>query len=191
MDDETRTPPLRGRPRPPSALAQSDLEALLLRILTRIERALLYVVAFVLLCVAGGIVVMMAVTAISASASWADTVSVILEELLLVLIVVEIFVTVQMHLKGRHLQVDPFIIVGIIAVVRHVLSVVVRLKVTLTAQQSREQFTELAVYAGVTLVLVLALALARWSKRTSARRSGSRPQSPDRRGSWNRSPPPS
>ncbi|WP_433354710.1 phosphate-starvation-inducible PsiE family protein [Microtetraspora malaysiensis] len=190
MDDETRTPSPRGTPRPPTALEQSELEARLLRILTRIERALLYVVAFVLLCVAGGIMVMMFVTAISASASWADTVSVILEELLLVLIVVEIFVTVQMHLKGRHLQVDPFIIVGIIAVVRHVLSVVVRLKVTMTAQQSREQFTELAVYAGVTLVLVLALALARWSKRTSAHRSGSRPRRPNR-DSGDRSPPPS
>ncbi|MFF4778167.1 phosphate-starvation-inducible PsiE family protein [Microtetraspora fusca] len=189
MDDDTRTPSPRGTPRPPTTLEPSGLEALLLRILTRVERTLLYVVAFVLLAVAGAIVVMMFATAISASASWADTVIGILEELLLVLIVIEIFVTVQTHLKGRHLQADPFIIVGVIAVVRHILSVVVRLSVTMTAEQSREEFTELAVYAGVTLVLVLALALARWSKRRPA--PGSRPRRADRQDSRDRRPPPS
>ncbi|MCC5578766.1 phosphate-starvation-inducible PsiE family protein [Microtetraspora sp. AC03309] len=167
MDDETRASAPGGRPRPPARIARSRLESLLLRVLTRVERALLYVVAFILLAIAGGVVVMMFVTAIQTPASWGDTAIALLEELLLVLIVIEIFVTVQTHLEGGHLQVEPFIIIGVIAVVRHILSVVVRLSVTMTPEQTREEFTELAAYAGVTFVLVAALALARWSKRAS------------------------
>ncbi|WP_067185443.1 phosphate-starvation-inducible PsiE family protein [Microtetraspora niveoalba] len=176
MGDETRTPAPDDTPGPPATIARSGLESLLLRILTRVERALLYVVAFILLAIAGGIVVMTFATAARTSANWSDTTVALLEELLLVLIVIEIFVTVQTHLRGGHLQVEPFIIIGVIAVVRHILSVVVRLSVTMTAEQARDEFTELAAYAAVTFVLVAALTLARWSKR--AAHHGSRAPGP-------------
>jgi uncharacterized membrane protein (DUF373 family) len=87
--------------------------------------------------------------------------------LLLVLIILEIFVTVLAHLEGGRLQLEPFIIVGVIAVVRHILSVVVRLAVSMTVAESRAQWIELAVYAGVAFLLVAALAIARWSQRVA------------------------
>ena len=88
----------------------------------------------------------------------------ILEEMLLVLIIVEIFITVQAHLHGRRLRLEPFIVVGIIALIRHILSTVVRLSVPETPAQTHQRLTELAVDGGAAFLLVLALALNRWSQ---------------------------
>jgi hypothetical protein len=62
---------------------------------------------------------------------------------------------------------EPFIIVGIIAIVRHILSVVVRLTIPVTSVESRDRLIELAVYAGAAFLLGAALALTRWSQRGS------------------------
>jgi uncharacterized membrane protein (DUF373 family) len=98
-------------------------------------------------------------------ASWPERFVVVLEELLLVLIILEIFVTVLTHLQGGRLQLEPFIIVAVIAVVRHILSIVVRLAIPGAPVQSRFGLTELAANAGVAFLLVAALALNRWSQR--------------------------
>jgi uncharacterized membrane protein (DUF373 family) len=88
------------------------------------------------------------------------------EELLLVLTILEIFVTVLTHLLGGRLQLEPFIIVAVIAVVRHILSIVVRLAIpgAPTPTPSRFGLTELAVNAGVSFLLLVALALNRWTQ---------------------------
>lgn len=114
----------------------------------------------------------------------AEKIIIILEELLLVLIVLEIFVTVQTHLEGGRLQLEPFIIVGIIAIIRHILSVVVRLTIPVNPAESRQQLTELAIYAGSAFILVAALALTRWSRRRPAlipARSRRHPRGPSTR----------
>jgi phosphate-starvation-inducible protein E len=77
------------------------------------------------------------ITVAQSSGSWTTKTITVIEELLLVLIILEIFVTVLAYLEGGRLQLEPFIIVGVIAVVRHILSVVVRLAVSMTAAESR------------------------------------------------------
>ncbi|GLX01555.1 phosphate-starvation-inducible PsiE family protein [Microtetraspora sp. NBRC 16547] len=166
MDDESRVPHHAGTAESPAGTTRTKPDAPMLRILNRIERTLLYLVSAILLAVAGGIIVMMFVTAARNPSPWPERAIILIEELLLVLIVLEIFVTVRAHLEGGRIQLEPFIIVGVIAVVRHILSVVVRLSVTMTMAERRDQFTEMAVYAGVAFILVLALAIARWSKRS-------------------------
>jgi uncharacterized membrane protein (DUF373 family) len=140
----------------------------LLAILVAAEHGILYLVSFALLALGVGILALLTLTIVQGGASGAEKIIVILEELLLVLIVLEIFVTVQTHLAGGRLQLEPFIIVGIIAIIRHLLSVVVRLTISVNPAESRQQLTELAIYAGSAFVLVAALALARWSHRRPA-----------------------
>jgi uncharacterized membrane protein (DUF373 family) len=170
------------RPATPSPSPDADAQVLaatrlsanprLLDILAGAEHVILYLVSFALVAVAIGILVLMISTVVRTGAPGAEKIFIVLEELLLVLIVLEIFVTVQAHLMGGRLQLEPFIIVGIIAIVRHILSVVVRLTIPVTTNQSREELVELAAYAGATFLLVAALALARWSQRSSTRWRG-------------------
>lgn len=151
----------------PALSSSRQPDTLLLRILARAEYLLLYLVSLALLAVGGGVLVLAALEAIHTDRAWTERFIVFLEELLLVLIIVEIFVTVQTHLAGGRLQLEPFIIIGIIALVRHILSIVVRLAVPETAAQTRIRLTELAVDAAAAFLLVAALALARWSLRRS------------------------
>src|ERR1700730_10664444 len=146
---------------------QNRLEAVALRLLVGAEHALLYLVSVILLIAGGGILVVTGLTVAHSHHSWAERFVTTLEGLLLVLIVLEIYVTVLTHLEGGRLLLEPFLIVGVIAVIRHILSIVVRL--TLPAVQpaeSRDQLIELAVYAGVVFVLVAALAVSRWTRRS-------------------------
>lgn len=141
-------------------------DTMLVRILFGVERALLYVVATTLLALGLGIVGIEVDAVIRSNASWSERFISVLEGLLLTLIVVEIFVTVMAHIRGARLRLEPFIVVGIIAVVRHILGIVIRLSVPKTATESQAQLVELAINAGAALVLVAALALARWSQRS-------------------------
>jgi uncharacterized membrane protein (DUF373 family) len=141
---------------------QSRSEHIALRVLVWGEHVLLYLVSIILLIAGAGILVVTGLTVAHSHQSWAERFVVTLEGLLLVLIVLEIFVTVLTHLEGGRLILEPFLIVGVIAVIRHILSIVVRL--TLPAGrpvESRDQLFELGVYAGVVFVLVAALALSR------------------------------
>ena len=99
--------------------------------------------------------------------SVADTVSATAEFLdivLLILMIVEIAYTVSLSLRGAMLRAQPFLIVGLIAVIRRVL--------VLTVQEVRDRGTlvggllsrpniELAVLALVVMVFVIAIYLLR------------------------------
>ncbi|MCI2419313.1 phosphate-starvation-inducible PsiE family protein [Saccharopolyspora sp. K220] len=154
-------------PRQPDPLRTGDrtaLGALVLRLLLFGEYYLLYVISLVLLVLAAAILVVAVVSVVQSPAPWPEQFIGVIEELLLILIVLEIFVTVVHHLRGGHLQLEPFIVVGVIAIVRHILSIVIRLAVPGAAPVTHDQLVELAVSAGVAFVLVAALALARWSR---------------------------
>jgi uncharacterized membrane protein (DUF373 family) len=153
----------------PDLVRQTTPRGVLARISAVAETALLQVVSLVLLAVGAGVLVAALVNAVTRHAGWTETLIGILEEMLLVLIIVEFFITVQAHLHGRRLQLEPFIVVGIIALVRHILSTVVRLSVPETPAQTHQRLTELAVDGGAAFLLVLALALNRWSQHHTSR----------------------
>jgi uncharacterized membrane protein (DUF373 family) len=138
-----------------------------LRLLVAIEHILLYVVAFALLVVGAAVLVASAVSVIFHHASWMDRLITGVEGILLFLIIMEIFVTILTHARGGRIQLEFFIVIGVIALVRHILSVVVRLTVPTSPQADRQQLGDLAVDAAAAFILVVALAVARWSTRKS------------------------
>ncbi len=96
---------------------------------------------------------------VSSNNHFAQTVTAGVNGVLFVVIVLEIFRTVLAHLEGGGFQLRPFLIIGIISAVRHILLVgAVAVSNDTTSQFNRAQI-ELGVNAGVALVLVIALVL--------------------------------
>jgi uncharacterized membrane protein (DUF373 family) len=132
MPDE---PPAQ-RPSPTAHSGRTD--GRLIRLLPYVEHAILWAVCVVLLAIAVVIMVQPGTTIVRNYGSGPKIIIVSIEELLLVLIVLEIFVTVLTHVRGGHLLLEPFVIVGVIAVIRHILSVVVGLTLVQSPQAERE-----------------------------------------------------
>jgi phosphate starvation-inducible membrane PsiE len=169
-----------GRAAPPSEAAAPGadagvdahlgvpLDSPALRLLVTIEHALLYVASLVLLAIGAMVLIVSVVTTFTSRESWLERLIDGLEALLLFLIIMEIFVTVMHHLRGGTIQMEFFIVIGIIALVRHILSIVVRLAVPESHLDGQRELMELAVDSGAIFLLVVALAVARWSGRRSA-----------------------
>lgn len=82
---------------------------------------------------------------------------------LFVVIVLEIFRTVLAHLEGGGFQLVPFLVIGVISAVRHILLVGTEALEGQTQRVFEHTQIELAVNALVALVLVIALVLIRRS----------------------------
>lgn len=82
---------------------------------------------------------------------------------LFVVIILELLETVLSHFKGGGFQLQPFLVIGIISAVRHILTVGARL--TLAGEGTANAFQraqiELGVNAGVVLALAVALIMVR------------------------------
>jgi uncharacterized membrane protein (DUF373 family) len=91
--------------------------------------------------------------------AFAPTVTAGVNGVLFVVIVLEIFRTVLAHLEGGGFQLRPFLIIGIISAVRHILLVGAIAVSNETSSQFNRAQIELGVNAGVALVLVIALVL--------------------------------
>ncbi|HEV2310741.1 MAG TPA: phosphate-starvation-inducible PsiE family protein [Acidimicrobiia bacterium] len=85
---------------------------------------------------------------------------------LFVVIVLEIFRTVVAHLEGGGFQLRPFLIIGVISAVRHIL-LVGALSLSNNSTIFNHTEIELGVNAGVALVLVIALVLLHRTGMTS------------------------
>jgi uncharacterized membrane protein (DUF373 family) len=137
----------------------------MLRLLISTERLLLYAVSLILLAIGAMVLALSVMSIITSREPWMERLIGSLEGLLLILIIVEIFLTVLNHLRGGGIQLEFFVVIGIIALVRHILSIVVRLAVPASNIASRRELLELTVDAGTIFLLVAALAVARWSVR--------------------------
>ncbi|MEA2592999.1 MAG: hypothetical protein QOD62_2830 [Actinomycetota bacterium] len=86
-----------------------------------------------------------------------------LNGVLFVVIVLELMTTVVAHFEHAGFQLQPFLIIGIISGVRHILTVGARLSLAgeMTGRVFRQSQIELGVEAGVVLGLGLALFLVR------------------------------
>ena len=87
---------------------------------------------------------------------------------LFVVIILEIFRTVLAHLEGGGFQLVPFLVIGVISAVRHILLVGTEALEGQTDRVFKHTQIELAVNALVALVLVIALVLIRRSPATGA-----------------------
>jgi uncharacterized membrane protein (DUF373 family) len=80
---------------------------------------------------------------------------------LFIVIVLELLRTVVARLEGGGFQLQPFLVIGIISASRHILTVGAQLSLVGERLPLSRTMTELAVNAGVVLVLSVALVLVR------------------------------
>ncbi|HSO95183.1 MAG TPA: phosphate-starvation-inducible PsiE family protein [Acidimicrobiia bacterium] len=131
----------------------------LVTVLTLTEDIVYLAVALVLVGVAIAALYNTIDTLLNSHSAFAPTVTAAVNGVLFVVIVLEIFRTVLAHLEGGGFQLRPFLIIGIISVVRHILLVGATSVSNETNQQFNHAQIELGVNAAVALALVIALVL--------------------------------
>jgi uncharacterized membrane protein (DUF373 family) len=129
-----------------------------------------YGVALVLVGISGAVLFRTVKDLFTPGATFWVAIPTAVDGVLFVVIVLEIFRTVIAHFEKGGFQLKPFLIIGIISAVRHVLTVGARLSIqsqNADASQSSTQFThslwELGINAGVVLALVIGLVLIKRS----------------------------
>lgn len=102
--------------------------------------------------------------------SFAERVTAVINSVLFVIIVMEILRTVVAHFDDAGLQLKPFLIIGIISAVRHILTVGAQVSLGGEGDAAHFQRTqvELGVNAAVVLALVLGLVLVWRSEQAAA-----------------------
>ena len=145
---------------PDHSPSRFELPAGLLRALNVVEDLIYLLVALALVAVAVAVLYETGYDALKSDQLLLETVTAAVNGVLFVVIVLELYRTVLAHLEGGGFQLKPFIIIGIISAVRHILLVGAQ---SLSKGETGNAFThtqiELAVNAGVALALVIALVL--------------------------------
>lgn len=133
------------------------------------EDVLHYAVAFVLIAAAFVVLFRTLYIAIADPAPFAREIPGLIDSVLFVIIVLEIFTTVLSHFRDGGLQLQPFLVIGIISAVRHILVVGARSSLGEGVLNFQHTMIELGVNAGIAVALVLALIML---NRFGTRRSG-------------------
>ena len=115
---------------------------------------------------------------VSAGASMLEVVEVgpveaaleVLDKVLLIFIFAELLRTIITVVEEREVRVEPFLIVGLIAVVRRILAVTVSIERSLGTPEFNSLLIELGVLTALVLALTAALHLARRTEGPSASR---------------------
>jgi uncharacterized membrane protein (DUF373 family) len=101
--------------------------------------------------------------AISTSAGAVDTGVTILDRVLLLLIIAELAYTLRFVLRTHAIVVEPFLFIGLIAVVRRILIVTAQFeRLPPSGRSLTNLLLELGLLGFLTLALAVALALVRW-----------------------------
>src|SRR5918997_937756 len=91
-----------------------------------------------------------------------ETVLMVLDRVLLVFIFVELLDTVRVTVRERGIFIaEPFLLVGLIAVVRRILLLTAQLEQVASTEKLQSMLIELGVMTGLVIVLTLALYLTR------------------------------
>ncbi|MCU1366941.1 MAG: phosphate-starvation-inducible rane protein PsiE [Ilumatobacteraceae bacterium] len=131
-----------------------------LHVLHLAEDVIHYLVAIAMVGLAGYVLVR-SVIDFTHDQEYSDRVIGGINGVLFVVIVLELLTTVLAHFHDEGFQLTPFLIIGGISAVRHILTI--GAKESLGDESSQSQFNHaqigLAINAGVTLVMVIALVL--------------------------------
>jgi uncharacterized membrane protein (DUF373 family) len=134
-----------------------------LRAVDWVEDAIHVAVAILLLVIGVFVLVETVVNFVGDDESFSTRVTGAINGVLFVIIVMEILRTVVAHFEEGGFQLKPFLIIGIISAVRHILTV--GAQVSLGSEKSSDAFRktqiELGVNAAVVLALVIGLILVR------------------------------
>jgi uncharacterized membrane protein (DUF373 family) len=122
------------------------------------EDILHYAVALVLVATAGVVLVHSLGIAVTHPKSFNTQIPELVDSALFVIIVLEIFTTVLAHFRDGSLQLQPFLIIGIISAVREIL--VVGARSSLAGSERDTLFTQHMIALGVDLMIALLLVIA-------------------------------
>lgn len=91
----------------------------------------------------------------------ADSISHLINEILFVLIIMEIFITVTTYLREHRVTFQPFLVVGIIASIRKILTIEAHLSVeeAITRELFTRSMIDLGVNTGIVFILVFSFYL--------------------------------
>jgi uncharacterized membrane protein (DUF373 family) len=122
-----------------------------------------YAVAILLLTLAVIVLYHTAVALVEAGSTFSARVISGIDGVLFVIIVIELMQTVMAHFEHTGFQLKPFLIIGIISAVRHILTIGARLTLAgdVTGAPFRQSQIELGVETAVVLGLVVGLLLVR------------------------------
>ncbi len=128
-----------------------------------VEDVIHVAVAILLLVIGAVVLVETVVKFLGDDETFSTRVTGAINSVLFVIIVMEILRTVVAHFDDAGLQLKPFLIIGIISAVRHILTVGAKVSLGATASTSefRKTQIELGVNAAVVLALVVGLILIR------------------------------
>ncbi len=130
-----------------------------------VEDALQYLVAVALMLVAGAVLMHTVADLFNKHRTFAETIPNVINSVLFVVIVIELFGTVISHFRSGQFQLRPFLIIGIISGVRHILTVGAQSTFGGKPEQvadNREfahSMIEFGVNVGIVIGLVIALVL--------------------------------
>ena len=147
---------------------ESEQRSWLLTIMRSAQNVVYYGVTFVLLVAIG--VLFFSVGQILLAAFEVDplqTTLEILDRVLLITIFVELLITIEVIVRERQLVAEPFILIGLVAVVRRILLVTAEAGQSL---QDPERFLNLITELGVLTALVISLSVALYVARRTVRR---------------------
>jgi len=92
--------------------------------------------------------------------------SAVIHDIMLVMIVLELLWTVVTYLQEHTVPLEPFLFVGIISSARKLLLIGAQMSLTESGPEVAQlQMRELLVHGGLIFILVVALAIVRWTKR--------------------------
>ena len=123
------------------------------------EDVIYVLVAVVLIAIAAVLLYRSVSDALSSNATFDVRITGAVNGVLFVVIVLELFRTVVAHLEGGGFQLKPFLIIGIISAVRHILLAGTRSIASESDKVFNHTQIEFGVNAGVALALVVALLL--------------------------------
>jgi uncharacterized membrane protein (DUF373 family) len=145
---------------------ESEKRSQLLTILGYSQNVVYYLVAFALLVTIGVLFVSVGASILAVfEAGPLETALAVLDRVLLISIFVELLNTIGVLVRERHIVAEPFLLIGLIAVVRRILLV--------TAEAGQvvdpETFLNLIIELGVLTALVISLAAALYFTRRAER----------------------
>jgi uncharacterized membrane protein (DUF373 family) len=145
---------------PPRRVVHQDTPRTL-RPLTWGQDFLQYAVAVVLIGAAVVVLFHSVYEAVFHAGEFTEQIPALIDSVLFVIIVLEIFSTVLSHFREGGFQLKPFLVIGIISAVRHILIVGAKSSLGGTVSHFNQTMIELGVNAGIVIVLVVALRLIR------------------------------
>ncbi len=139
-----------------------------LKILSMSDDWLQFALGFVLLVVAVILIgqTVLALPEVLSIAHYQEGMLTVIHDIMLVMIVLELLWTVLTYLREHSVPLEPFLFVGIISSIRKLLLISAQMSLSeLGTELGEFQLREIAYHGGLVFVLVLSLALVRYTKR--------------------------